>query len=387
MELKKVKKILALHSKEKQELSVLHLVGSRVSKYYFNLSWFWSNEVKKLQHVKEYFVVVHPDGFWQIGESKDSLSAMLSMSDMLDKLPRVDVVVPHMYCFPGMTSYRAFFEDILNIPVVGPTAYSMGLATDKAQTRNIVSKAGITVAKAQELRKGDEIKMKLPFIIKPNSEDNSLGVTLVKRKNQIKAALTLAFKFDEVVLVEDYIPGREIRVAVININEELWIPPILEYLLTKENPIRTIDNKFGPTSNNKDFDWHKSKSVCPAQVDKKLFNKLTTAAKISHQALGCKDYSFWEFRIHEKTNEPYLLEACPFWSFSELTSPLSKTVLAAGISIEDITSKIWSSASKRSKVGRGSHFKYIENKQVNKKRINYLKRKTMLDKFLSLITK
>jgi len=57
---------LALHSKEKQELSVLHLVGSRVSKYYFNLSWFWSNEVKKLQHVKEYFVVVHPDGFWQI---------------------------------------------------------------------------------------------------------------------------------------------------------------------------------------------------------------------------------------------------------------------------------------------------------------------------------
>ena len=50
---------------------------------------------------------------------------------MISQLPKIDVVVPHMFCSPGMTSMRAFFEDILGLPVVGSPSQCTALATDR----------------------------------------------------------------------------------------------------------------------------------------------------------------------------------------------------------------------------------------------------------------
>jgi len=76
---------------------------------------------------------------------------------------------------------------------------------------------GVRIPQGQLLRVNDasQIKMGLPFIIKPAREDNSLGVSLVKELDKVNAALEKAFKLDDHVIVEEYIPGREIRVAVI----------------------------------------------------------------------------------------------------------------------------------------------------------------------------
>lgn len=341
-------------------LRVLHLAGSCVSNFYYNLSILYAKEVVQPVGVSSYYAVVDPDGLWQLGTSLDSLSEKMSLQDMTPRLPQIDVVVPHMFCFPGMTSFRAFFEDILGIPVVGSPSHCTALATNKAQTRSVVSASGVRVANAQQLRRGDTLTMKPPFVVKPTSEDNSLGVTLVWDKSQIEAALDKGFELDETLLVEDYIPGRELRVAVVEREGKLQVLPMIEYLVTEEHPIRTVHDKLELQSDGtpgKQPDKPTAKPVCPANVTPELFEKLGNAAKTAHIALGCRDYSLYDFRVHAETNEPYLLEAGLFWTFGKI-SMITRMLQADGQSLEDVVLELWNAAAGRTRVACGSLFKW-----------------------------
>ncbi len=325
------------------QLRVLHLAGSRVSEFYYNLSIIYAKEVVQPIGVSSYYAVVHPDGLWQLGSSLEELLPKMSLQEAIAKLPEVDVVVPHMFCFPGMTSYRGLFEDVLGLPVVGSPSRCTALATNKAQTRSVVSAAGVRVAKAQLLRRGDTVAMEPPFIVKPNSEDNSLGVTLVWNSSEIADALAVGFENDETLLVEDYIPGRELRVGVVERGGKLSVLPAIEYLVSEEHPIRTTSDKLELGKDGtprQQPEKPAAKPVCPAEVEPELFEKLADAARRAHIALDCRDYSLYDFRVHAETNEPYLLEAGLFWSFGKI-SMISRMLQADGQSLEDVALELW----------------------------------------------
>lgn len=338
-------------------LSVLHLVGSAVSDFYFQLSLVYAQEVVQPAGVKSYYAVVHPDGLWQLGYSLDNLGAKISLQEMIVQLPQVDVVVPHLFCVPGMTSYRAFFEDILGFSVVGARSDCTALAINKSHTRNIVSAVGVKVAKAQLLRQGETLTLQPPFVVKPNSEDNSLGVTLVQDSCQIETALKKGFKYDDTLLIEEYLPGRELRVGLIEREGELLVLPAIEYLLTQDNPIRTLDNKLA-TQSDGTLSRQPVNTVCPAKIDAALSKKLTSAVKKAHLALGYRDYSLYDFRVHAETHEPYMLESCSFWSFTN-ASVLSKMVMANEQKLEDVALELWANAAKRTRVACASMYRYI----------------------------
>lgn len=330
-------------------LKILHLVGSNTSEFYYNLSLIYARSVLKMATVENYYAVINPQGLWQLGESLDHLSEEMSLSVMVSKLPKVDVVVPHSFCFSGMTSLRSFFEDLLGFPVVGSAANCTALASNKAHTRNIVEAEGVAVPKGQLVRVGDKINLQPPFIIKPNCEDNSLGLTLVRDNNQIAEALQKGFDFDETLLVEDYIPGREVRVGVIERGDHLYVPAMIEYLFTRDHPIRTVEDKYDLQADGtpeKQPEKPKATPQCPAEIDPELFTAIATAAKKAHIALGCRDYSLFDFRIHEKTGQPYLLEAGLFWSFGEI-SMISRMLQGSGESLEAIVLEVWQKAAKR----------------------------------------
>lgn len=106
---------------------------------------------------------------------------------------------------------------MLNIPYIGTAAEMQGLLCDKWMTRGIMQQDGVRVAKGQLLKRNDPalVHLKCPVIVKPAREDNSIGVTHVKNREMLQGALDKAFESDDHVIVEDYIPGREIRVAVV----------------------------------------------------------------------------------------------------------------------------------------------------------------------------
>jgi len=316
----------------------------------------YAKEVVQPPGVSSYYAIVNPDGFWQLGMSLDSRSEKISLQEMMARLPQIDLVVPHMFCFPGMTSFRAFFEDILGLPMVGSPCYCTALATNKAHTKSVVSAAGVRVAKGQEVRRGDRITLETPLIVKPNSEDNSLGLTLVSREDRISEALEVGFEHDEVLLVEEYIPGRELRVGVIEHKGELWVAPTIEYLVTEKNPVRMVQDKLERRSDGTPYRQSKNspvKLVCPADVTPELFEKVADAAKKAHIALGCRDYSLYDFRVHAQTHEPYLLEAGLFWSFGKI-SVISRMLEADAQNIEEVILDLWHTAAQRNPVARGS---------------------------------
>ncbi len=353
---------LSSTSTTQSQLRVLHLAGSRVSEFYYNLSMVYAKEVVQPVGVIPYYAVIHPDGCWQLGSSLDGLSEKISLEEMIAQLPSLDVVVPHLFCFPGMTSFRGFFEEILGIPVVGSPSHCTALAANKAQTRSVVETAGIRVAKAQQIHPGDKVTLEPPLIIKPNSEDNSLGVTLVREQAQIAPALQVGFELDDTLLVEDYIPGRELRVAVVERYGELSVVPMIEYLFPQGHPIRTVQDKLELQADGtpaKQPDKPTATPVCPADVTPELFEKLADAAKRAHIALGCRDYSLYDFRIHAETNEPYMLEAGLFWSFGHI-SMISRMLAADGQSLEDVALELWRTAAQRTRVACGSLFKYAK---------------------------
>ncbi|NEP46335.1 MAG: D-alanine--D-alanine ligase [Okeania sp. SIO2H7] len=285
----------------------------------------------------------------------------MPLQEAIARLPEVDVVVPHMFCVPGMTSFRGFFEDVLGLPVFGSPSGSSALSCNKAQTRSVVSASGVPVAKAQVVRQGDTVTMQPPFIVKPNTEDNSLGLTLVWKEDQIDEALRVGFEHDETLLVEDYIPGRELRVAVVERGGKLSVLPAIEYLVTKDNPIRTVHDKLDIQEDGlprKQPDKPAVKPVCPADVAPDLWGKICDAAKRAHIALDCRECSLYDFRVHAETNEPYMLEAALYGSFSKI-GMISRMLKVDGHSLSELALDLWRTAAlRRTRVASGAKFKY-----------------------------
>jgi D-alanine-D-alanine ligase len=233
-------------------------------------------------------------------------------------------MVPHMFCVEGMTRYRSLF-DMIQIPFVGNKEYTIWHATDKATTKQILDANGVQVPKGNLLIRGRVEKpttVKVPFVVKPCNEDNSRGITLVKREEDAEKAIEYAFSFDERVVVDEYIAGRELRVACIEEEDgSLTVLPKIEYFL---KDIRTAAHKLVTNSDGKltaDAIKQAKKDgdrKCPADLSPQLHERVDRIVREAHSALKCRHYSLFDMRI-DADEQPYILEACLFCSFSPLS--------------------------------------------------------------------
>ena len=333
-------------------LTVLQLAGSAESEFFRDLSLLYARDVIVPDGVTSIWAVVEPGdpskghsgGMWRFGRSLDRLGAPLAVGDALMAMPDADLVVPHMFCPSGMSSYRALFEDILGIPVVGSPACVTSVCTDKAKTRAIVAAAGLHVPEGRLLRWGDALPdMACPLIVKPNSTDNSVGLSLVRERAQLPAALEAAFAHDREVLVEAFIPGREIRMCVIDGPDGLFVPAMMEYPMSAESPIREVADKLDTDAGGRVLSQTTkpgAAAICPADLEAPLREALTHAAITAHKALGARHYSLYDFRVHEDTDTPYFLEAGLFWAFSRI-SMISRMLDADGADVPATIDVLW----------------------------------------------
>jgi D-alanine-D-alanine ligase len=327
-------------------LRVLHLVGSAVSDFYCELSRLYAQDCLENTanpDLYEFHIAyVCPDLGWRFPASLDrsaiAQAPSLSVSEAMAVLAQlqIDVMVPQMFCLPGMTQYRALF-DVLEIPYVGNSAKTMALAADKAKSKAVVAAAGVPVPAGKVLHHGDRLPESRPLIIKPNYSDNSLGLSLVTDLVDGDAALENAFRYSDEVLVEAFIElGREVRCGVIVQAGELVCLPLEEYAVNPQTqPIRTYadklkqneDGSLGYAAKEKTKAW----IVDPSDP---MTQRVWAIAKQCHVALGCQHYSLFDFRI-DPEGQPWFLEAGLYCSFAE-KSVISTMAQAAGISLENL---------------------------------------------------
>ena len=185
----------------------------------------------------------------------------------------------------------------LKIPYTHSGVMASSLAMDKELSRIIFKKNKIKVPKYFLLEKDKEkkiknIKLKFPLVIKPINEGSSLGVYICKNKAQFyKNYKKLRKEYDRVI-IEEYIPGKEIQVAVMG-KKALGA---IELVPSREFYDYTA--KYSAKA--------KTKHIMPARISKKKYREVLFLAKKAHMLLGCKGITRSDFRFFN--NKFYLLE-------------------------------------------------------------------------------
>jgi len=331
-------------------LRVLHLVGSGVSDFFCDLSRLYAGDSLRGTRDPERYDVhvayVSPDpsggGSWRFPadlsasaiESAEPMPVARAMERMVGL--GVDVMVPQMFCLPGMTTYRGLF-DLLGVPYVGNTPAVMALGAHKARAKAVVAAAGVAVPAGLLLRAGDDATVRLPVVVKPVDTDNSLGVTLVRDRSAYDEALRTAFMHSDEVIVEEFVKlGREVRCGVLELAGELFCLPLEEYAVDpQDKPIRGHEDKLtrGADGDLTLVAKDSAHAWILAPTDP-VVEAVHAAAKDCHRALGCRDYSLFDFRI-DPQGRPWFLEAGLYCSFAE-KSVVATMANAADISLDEL---------------------------------------------------
>jgi D-alanine-D-alanine ligase len=325
---------------------VLHLAGSAVSEFLADLSRLYARdglEATADPARYEFHVgYVTPGGQWRFPAdlSPDAIrsAAPVPLAGAVRHLAALElgVMVPHMFCLPGMTSYRALF-DVLGVPYVGSPPGTMALGARKAHARAVVAAAGVRVPPGEVLRRGDQPSLVPPVVVKPADGDNSLGVTLVRDRGGYAAALDAAFAHSGEALVESFVElGREVRCGLVVRDGELIGLPLEEYNVSPEaRPIREYADKIRPNDDG-DLSLVAKDSTRAWIVDPgdPVTRRVQEAARRCHLALGCRDYSLFDFRI-DPDGQPWFLEAGLYCSFAR-KSVISVMAAAAGMPVPEL---------------------------------------------------
>ncbi|MBD1218261.1 MAG: D-alanine--D-alanine ligase [Aphanizomenon flos-aquae Clear-A1] len=326
-------------------LRILHLVGSAQNDFYCNLSRLYAQDcltgiADQLLYDFE-IAYITPDLLWRFPPSLSSediaITKPMSLFKAIEFLTarNVDLVLPQMFCIPGMTHYRSLL-DLLKIPYIGNTPDIMAITAHKARAKAIVAAAGVKVPRGEILRSGDIPTIKPPAVVKPASSDNSLGVTLVKDATEYETALKTGFEYAKEVIVEEYIElGREVRCGIIVKDGELVGLPLEEYLVNSHKPIRNYADKLKQGDDGNLYLTAKDNiKAWIVNTHDPITQKVQEVAKKCHQALGCRHYSLFDFRI-DPNGEPWFLEAGLYCSFAP-KSVISSMAKAAGIPLNEL---------------------------------------------------
>lgn len=326
--------------------TVLHLVGSPVDEFHAELSRLYAGaSIAALDDPRRYrtrIAYVAPGGRWCFPDdlSPEGLSAAVDMSlpqalSHIDQLS-VDVMVPQMFCLPGMTAYRSLF-DVLGVPYLGSSGDVMAIGADKARTRAIVGAAGVSVPEGRIVRDRTRTDLTYPVVVKPVSADNSVGVSYVRCDEDYGPAVDDALAYGDGALVESYVElGREVRCGIVVRDSNPVCLPLEEYTVdATTKPIRTREDKLARTdtgalylvAKDDDHAW-------TVPVEDPVTERVWDAALACHDALGCRQYSLFDFRI-DPHGRPWFLEAGLYCSFAP-GSVVVTMARAAGIGLDQL---------------------------------------------------
>lgn len=327
-------------------LQVLHLVGSAVSDFYCDLSRLYARDCLRATHdpsaYAPHIAYVTPDRRWRFPDdlSTEAIASApaLSTAQAIAHIGgwHIDVMVPQMFCLPGMTHYRGLF-DLFGIPYVGNPPDVMALSSHKAHAKAVVAAAGVNVPRGVVVRTGDLVAIEPPVVVKPVDADNSDGLALVRDRGGLPAAIADACAHSDAALVEDFVElGREVRCGIVVVGGEPMCLPLEGYRIeSRDKPIRDAADKLRRDDGGELALVAKEPSrAWIVDEEDPITAVVWDAARRCHDALGCRHYSLFDFRI-DPDGRPWFLEAGLYCSFAR-QSVISMMAQAAGIATDEL---------------------------------------------------
>ncbi|MCB0218647.1 MAG: D-alanine--D-alanine ligase [Chrysiogenetes bacterium] len=260
--------------------------------------------------------------------------------DLPSKLTRakIDVAVNALHGKWGEDGCVQGLLEVMGIPYTGSGVVASAICMDKAATKRILSAAGLSTASFIELRipakgvaaylESVESPFGYPVVVKPNSEGSSVGVEMVQRAGELQRVLKGAARKSKHLLLEKFIAGRELSVAVLD-----------------GKPLGTVEIKTRRNFYDYKAKYTKGETeyLVPAPLDAVVERRLMDEAARVHTLLGCRGVSRVDFILAEGL-EGNILEINTLPGMTEL-SLVPKIAAGAGYSYEDLCEEILKGAS------------------------------------------
>ncbi|GIF73621.1 D-alanine--D-alanine ligase family protein [Asanoa siamensis] len=270
-------------------------------------------------------VLIGRDGQWHVDQVPVSFGAAL------DVLAAQDVVFPALHGPYGEDGTVQAVLEWLNVPYVGNGVLASAAGMDKAVTKTLLAADGLRVAGGVTLRAGAHLepnnqeRLNLPVFVKPARAGSSLGVSRVTEWWQLPKALALARMFDDKVLVEPAVIGREVDVAVLEHPDgRVEAGPPLEITVTGAG-FFDYDAKYAGGA----------RFQIPADLPPATTAILRDRAIRAFHALGCRGLIRVDFFLPEVDGEPVVNEVNTFPGFTS-ASQYPQIWQRAGISYPEL---------------------------------------------------
>ena len=220
----------------------------------------------------------------------------------------------------------------LGIPYTGPGVMACALSMDKTMSKRVWLSHGLPTPRFMVLDKDadasqlDAVAMELglPLMLKAPHEGSTIGISKIAAANDMQAGFDNCVRYDDTVLAEEFISGRELTVPVMGAGRDAHALPIVEIRAPQGN----YDYEHKYFSDDTQY-------LCPAPLDAALTARIQALAVEAYRALGCSGWSRVDFMLRAGDDAPFLLEinTSPGMTGHSLV-PMSAR--AAGVSYEDL---------------------------------------------------
>jgi len=240
----------------------------------------------------------------------------------------VDVVFVAMHGGFGEDGRLQAILEEMRLPFTGPAREASRLAMDKVASRRLFERAGLCVPRTRVVRRGERMmsllhELHYPVVVKPATQGSSIGVTCVTHWKELSQAVLKALRYDDILLVEEFIKGQEVTVSVLD-GEAL--------------PVVAITPKKTFFDFQAKYEAGMTEYVVPAPLGADITRHVQEDAVTAYYALGCRHLARADM-ILDKEGRAVVLEVNAVPGLTE-TSLLPKAARAAGMEFPSLCTKI-----------------------------------------------
>jgi len=253
------------------------------------------------------------------------------------KLPRIveaDAVFVGLHGGAGEDGTVQALLETAGKAYTGTGVLGSALAMNKDRAKALFSEAGVQTAPHLLTSVGGDVELHrvvetiesgigFPVVVKPNDQGSSVGFSFVEKEEDLPAALEGSARYGSELIVERYVPGREITAAVLD-GEALPLVDIIP-----EGGFFDYKRKYKKGTTRYDV---------PADLDRHIEDRIKREALLAWNALGCRDYARVDFRLSEE-GEPYCLEVNTLPGMTEI-SLVPMAAAEAGLSFDELVERI-----------------------------------------------
>ena len=245
--------------------------------------------------------------------------------NVLDICKEADVVFMALHGENGENGKIQAVFDLEGICYTGTDTLSSAVCMNKALAKEIMAYNGIPVPKGVRMFKGRDTSNTVgyPCVVKANCGGSSVGVSIARDEKEYEAALADSFKYDDEIVVEQYIKGREFSIGVIE---------------GKALPIIEIAPLVGFYDYKNKYQAGSTVETCPAELDSNKTAQMQQYAERAFEVLRLRDYARMDFMMSEN-GEVYCLEANTLPGMTN-TSLIPQEAASIGMNFEELIEKI-----------------------------------------------